>query len=436
MPTKSYAAQSATSALAPHAIERREPLATDVEIDILFCGVCHSDLHTARGEWASVVHPVVPGHEILGRVTRVGAKVGKFKVGDIAAVGCMVDSCRTCERCKRNLEQFCASGATFTYNSPDKHLGGMTYGGYSERIVVDEAFTLKVPANLDHARAAPLLCAGITTWSPLRKWGAAKGKKVGIVGLGVMGPNLALNLLDRGFTVAVWNLETEVMERFVAENAAKYGAHKILGAPTYEGFAALLKRPRKTLILVVAGKPTDMVIDNLMRVFEAGDVIVDTGNAHFKEQTQRAELVEARGMRFLGMGISGGAEGARKGPAFFPGGTRSVWEDIAPIVEAAAAKASDGRPCVTMCGVKGAGSCVKMFHNAGEYAVLALWGEAVAVMRSWGLSGASAREVLSKWKARGALDSYMLDITIEVVAKEALDGEPGLLLDKVCMHAC
>jgi len=187
MPTKSYAAQSATSALAPHAIERREPLATDVEIDILFCGVCHSDLHTARGEWAGVVHPVVPGHEILGRVTRVGAKVGKFKVGDIAAVGCMVDSCRTCDRCKRNLEQFCASGATFTYNSPDKHLGGMTYGGYSERIVVDEAFTLKVPANLDHARAAPLLCAGITTWSPLRKWGAGKGRKVGIVGLGGLG---------------------------------------------------------------------------------------------------------------------------------------------------------------------------------------------------------------------------------------------------------
>jgi len=187
MSTKSYAAQTPTSPLAPHAIERREPLATDVEIAILFCGVCHSDLHTARGEWAGVVHPVVPGHEILGRVTRVGAKVSNFKVGDIAAVGCMVDSCRTCERCKRNLEQFCASGATFTYNSPDKHLGGMTYGGYSERIVVDEAFTLKVPANLDHARAAPLLCAGITTWSPLRKWGAAKGKKVGIVGLGGLG---------------------------------------------------------------------------------------------------------------------------------------------------------------------------------------------------------------------------------------------------------
>lgn len=187
MSTKSYAALTPTSPLAPHAIERREPLATDVEIDILFCGVCHSDLHTARGEWAGVVHPVVPGHEIVGRVTRVGSAVRKFKVGDIAAVGCMVDSCRTCDRCKRNLEQFCASLPTFTYNSPDKHLGGMTYGGYSERVVVDEAFTLKVPANLDLARAAPLLCAGITTWSPLRKWGAGKGKKVGIVGLGGLG---------------------------------------------------------------------------------------------------------------------------------------------------------------------------------------------------------------------------------------------------------
>jgi len=254
---------------------------------------------------------------------------------------------------------------------------------------------------------------------------------VGIIGLAVMGPNLALNLLDRGFTVAVWNLETDACVKFVEENAPKYGAHKIVGAATYEGFAALLRRPRKTLILVMAGKPTDMVIDNLLRVCDAGDVIVDTGNAHFKEQTKRAELVESRGMRFLGMGVSGGAEGARKGPAFFPGGTRSVWEDIAPIVEAAAAKASDGRPCVTMCGVKGAGSCVKMYHNAGEYAVLQIWGEAVAALRSWGLSGESVRQVLALWKGKGALDSYMLDITMEVVAKEALDAEGGLLLDQV-----
>jgi len=254
---------------------------------------------------------------------------------------------------------------------------------------------------------------------------------VGIIGLAVMGPNLVLNLLDRGFTVAVWNLETEVCEKFVTENAAKYGADKIVGAATYEGFAALLRRPRKTLILVMAGKPTDMVIDNLMRVCDPGDIIVDTGNAHFKEQTRRAELVESRGMRFLGMGISGGAEGARKGPAFFPGGTRSVWEDIAPIVEAAAAKASDGRPCVTMCGIKGAGSCVKMYHNAGEYAVLQIWGEAVAAMRAWGLGGGEIRGVLSQWKKQGALSSYMLDITIEVVTKDALDAERGLLLDQV-----
>jgi 6-phosphogluconate dehydrogenase (decarboxylating) len=232
---------------------------------------------------------------------------------------------------------------------------------------------------------------------------------VGIIGLAVMGPNLALNLLDRGFTVAVWNLEKEACEKFVTENAPKYGAHKIVGAETYEGFAALLRRPRKTLILVMAGKPTDMVIDNLMRVGDPGDVIVDTGNAHFKEQTRRAELVESRGMRFLGMGISGGAEGARKGPAFFPGGTRSVWEDIKPIVEAAAAKAADGRPCVTMCGIKGAGTCVKMYHNAGEYAVLQIWAEVVAAMRSMGLEGKAIREVLASWKAKGPLDSYMLD---------------------------
>ena len=187
MSTKAFAAQSATSPLAAATIKRREPLPTDVEIDILYCGVCHSDLHMARNEWGGAVYPVVPGHEILGRVTRVGSKVTKFKVGDLAAVGCMVDSCRTCAHCAKGMEQFCMTGATFTYNAPDKHLGGMTYGGYSERVVCDEAFTLKVPANLDPARAAPLLCAGITTYSPLKRHGAGPGKKVGIVGLGGLG---------------------------------------------------------------------------------------------------------------------------------------------------------------------------------------------------------------------------------------------------------
>jgi uncharacterized zinc-type alcohol dehydrogenase-like protein len=188
MSTKAFAAQSATSPLGPMSIQRREPLATDVEIEILYCGVCHSDLHFARNEWGMTQYPVVPGHEILGRVTRVGGKVTKFKVGDTAAVGCMVDSCRTCPNCAKGLEQFCVGGgAVFSYNGPDKHSGGMTFGGYSERIVCDEAFTLKVPASLDPARAAPLLCAGITTYSPLRKWGAGKGKKVGVVGLGGLG---------------------------------------------------------------------------------------------------------------------------------------------------------------------------------------------------------------------------------------------------------
>ena len=187
MPTRAYAAQSPTSPLAPHSIVRREPTASDVEIEILFCGVCHSDLHFARNEWGFTQYPVVPGHEILGRVTRVGAKVTKFKAGDLASVGCLVDSCRTCAHCKDGLEQYCMGGATFTYNGEDKHLGGMTFGGYSEKVVVDEAYTLKVPANLDPAAAAPLLCAGITTWSPLKHWKAGPGKKVGIVGLGGLG---------------------------------------------------------------------------------------------------------------------------------------------------------------------------------------------------------------------------------------------------------
>ncbi len=187
MPTKAYAAQSATSPLAPFSFERRKPLPTDVAIEIMYCGVCHSDLHFVRNEWGMSQYPLVPGHEIIGKVTAVGNAVKKFKVGDIAGVGCLVDSCRTCNSCKQGLEQFCLTGSTFTYNGADKHMGGMTYGGYSERVVVDEAFVLKVPSNLDPAKAAPLLCAGITTYSPMRKWNVRKGQKVGVVGLGGLG---------------------------------------------------------------------------------------------------------------------------------------------------------------------------------------------------------------------------------------------------------
>ena len=187
MKTKSYAANSATTPLAPFNLERRVPGEHDVQIEILFCGVCHSDVHTVRNEWQGTTYPCVPGHEIVGRVISVGALVKKFKAGDIAGVGCLVDSCRTCESCEEHLEQFCEEGAIFTYNSPDKHSGGVTFGGYSERIVVDEAFVLRIPMNLDLAGAAPLLCAGITTYSPLRHYAVTKGQKVGVAGLGGLG---------------------------------------------------------------------------------------------------------------------------------------------------------------------------------------------------------------------------------------------------------
>ena len=185
--TKSYAAQDAASRLAPFTIPRRSPQATDVAIDILYCGVCHSDIHTGRNEWPGTMYPCVPGHEIVGRVTAVGDGVKKFKVGDLAAVGCMVDSCRACANCEQGLEQYCVQGLTGTYNGQDTVLGGHTFGGYSTAVVVEERFVLRVPENLDLKAVAPLLCAGITTYSPMRHWKVGPGQKVGIVGLGGLG---------------------------------------------------------------------------------------------------------------------------------------------------------------------------------------------------------------------------------------------------------
>ncbi|MGA2440975.1 MAG: NAD(P)-dependent alcohol dehydrogenase [Tepidisphaeraceae bacterium] len=188
--TKAYSAASATSLLASTKIPRRDPTERDVQIEILFCGICHSDLHQVRNEWKSImptVYPIVPGHEIVGRVTKVGSAVTRYKPGDLVAVGCLVDSDRTCPQCKANLENLCPN-QTLTFNSPDKHkTAAVTYGGYSDSIVVDEHFVLRVPTNLDLAGTAPLLCAGITTYSPLRRWGVTTGKKVGIVGLGGLG---------------------------------------------------------------------------------------------------------------------------------------------------------------------------------------------------------------------------------------------------------
>ena len=185
---KAFGTEAAEVPLNQMDINRRKPTAHDVEIDILFCGVCHSDLHTARSEWGPSMYPCVPGHEIVGRIVRVGGHVKKFKVGDVVGVGCMVDSCRECQYCKEDLEQYCEKGMTGTYNAPDPHMpGSPTFGGYSESVVVNENYVLRIPENMDLAAAAPLLCAGITTYSPLRHWNVGPGKKVGIVGIGGLG---------------------------------------------------------------------------------------------------------------------------------------------------------------------------------------------------------------------------------------------------------
>ncbi len=186
-PVLGYAATSPTSDLAPHRFDRRDPRPDDVVIEILYCGVCHSDLHTARNDWGWTSYPIVPGHEIVGRVVSAGPQAPRFKPGDAVAVGCMVDSCRTCRPCEAGEEQYCQEGATFTYGREDRHDHTLTQGGYSERIVVSERFVLKVPEGLDLAGAAPLLCAGITTWSPLRHWKVGPGSRVAVVGLGGLG---------------------------------------------------------------------------------------------------------------------------------------------------------------------------------------------------------------------------------------------------------
>jgi len=190
---KAFGTEAKDKDLQEMQIERRDVRPTDIEIDILYCGVCHSDLHTARNDWGGTKYPSVPGHEIIGKITKVGSEVTKFKVGDLAGVGCLVDSCRECESCKKDLEQYCLNGSTGTYNSKDQFLGGHTFGGYSEKVVVDESFGLLIPENLDLKAVAPLLCAGITTWSPLKHWNVGPGSKVAVVGLGGLG-HMAIKL--------------------------------------------------------------------------------------------------------------------------------------------------------------------------------------------------------------------------------------------------
>lgn len=218
--TKGYAAKNAGEALSDFEFNRRDVGPHDVQFDILFCGVCHSDLHQVRNEWGSTNFPVVPGHEIVGRVTKVGAHVKKFKVGDLAGVGCLVNSCRDCDNCQRGLEQFCRNGSTSTYNSKDKQLGGFTYGGFSKLIVVDEAFVLRISDKLPLQAVAPLLCAGITTYSPLRHWKVGKGHRVAVVGLGGLG-HMAVKFAS-SFGAEVTMLSTSANKE---QDALKLGAH-------------------------------------------------------------------------------------------------------------------------------------------------------------------------------------------------------------------
>jgi alcohol dehydrogenase (NADP+) len=279
---KAYAAQSATSPVAQTKINRRDPSENDVQIEILFCGICHSDLHTVRNEWAAFLpttYPCVPGHEIVGRVTAVGSAVKKFKAGDLAAVGCLVDSDGSCAECKAGLEQFCPN-AVFTYNSPDKHTGGVTYGGYSDSIVVDQRFVLRVPTNLNLAATAPLLCAGITTYSPMKHWGVTKGKKVGVVGLGGLGhmgvkfahalgahvvvfttsPGKKDDAIRLGANEVVISKNTNEMEKHVGSFdfildavAAEHDINAYLNLLRHDGTVTLVGAPEKPLAVAAFG---------------------------------------------------------------------------------------------------------------------------------------------------------------------------------------
>lgn len=282
MSIHAYAAHSPADSLKPFSINRREPKPHDVQIEILFCGVCHSDLHQARNEWHNTIYPCVPGHEIVGKVTKVGSAVTRFKEGDLAAVGCMVDSCRECSSCKEGHEQFCDEFPVFTYNGSDKHGGGHTFGGYSDSIVVDEAFTLRVPENLDLAAVAPLLCAGITTYSPLRHWDVRKGRKVGIVGLGGLG-HMAVKFAHAFgahtvlFTTSPGKAEDArrlgADEVVISKNADEMQAHLgsfdfILDAVSAEhdinAYLELLKRDGTLTLVGAPEKPLPVVTFNLL----------------------------------------------------------------------------------------------------------------------------------------------------------------------------
>jgi uncharacterized zinc-type alcohol dehydrogenase-like protein len=255
-----YGATSAETPLKKLDFERRDPRPDDVQIDILYCGVCHSDLHTARNEWGNTTYPVVPGHEIVGRVSAVGPEVTKFRPGDLVGVGCMVDSCMRCAACAEGLEQYCENGFTGTYNGEEMHTKGMTYGGYASNIVVRDSFVLRIPPGLDPAGAAPLLCAGITTWSPLRQWNVGRGRKVGIVGLGGLG-HMGLKLA-RALGAQVVLFTTSPGKR---EDARRLGAHEVVVSRDAGEMQQHLNSFDFILNTVAAAHPLDPFLELLKR---------------------------------------------------------------------------------------------------------------------------------------------------------------------------
>lgn len=280
--TKGYAAQDASTPLAPFDFERREVGEHDVQIEILYCGVCHSDLHQVRNEWGGALYPMVPGHEIVGRVVKVGEKVDKFKEGDLAGVGCFVDSCRHCHSCNEGLEQYCENHLVVTYSGLEKDGKTVTQGGYSNQIVVDEKYTLKVPENLDLSRVAPLLCAGITTYSPMKEWKIGKGHRVGIVGLGGLGHMAVKLAASMGADVTVLSTSPEK-----EKDARELGAHNFkntkddevmkemadsfdfiidtVSAPhNYNNYLTLLKRDGTMILLGAPPAPAEVIAANLL----------------------------------------------------------------------------------------------------------------------------------------------------------------------------
>lgn len=291
-----YAAHSPTAPLAPWSFERREPGPTDVQLQILFCGICHSDLHTVREEWGQIQFPQVPGHEIVGRVTAVGADVTRYRAGDLVGVGCLVDSCRECGSCAEGLEQYCERGFTGTYGGVEKQTGRPTQGGYSSHIVVDEAFVLRIPDGMDPAAAAPLLCAGITTYSPLREFGAGPGKAVGVVGLGGLG-HMGVKLAKAmGAEVTLFTTSPGK-----AEDAGRLGATRVVVSRDPAAMAAAAGS--LDLIIDTVGTPHDL--DGLMQTLKRDGTLVLLGGSPQPHPSPGAFTFIMRRRRVAGSLIGG-----------------------------------------------------------------------------------------------------------------------------------